>query len=162
MAEFNYSHHIINGLKSATFTSESPWKQEPKLKGSCAKGKTYERTIYRRLKAILNEDCIFYNKWIRFEDKTGTHFAQPDIFIVCPSKIFLLEVKRTQTLEAELQLKFLYKPLLEYLFPSKEVFCVQVCKNLRTRPKNEINALREARDPSIIYTYHCLGEIFNV
>lgn len=162
MSLFKYSHNIVKGLKSATFTAESPWKKEPKLKGSCAKGKTYERTIYRRLKAVLEENAIHYNRWIRYEDSTGTHYAQPDIFIVCPSRIYLLEVKRTQTFEAELQLQLLYKPLLEFLFPDKEIFCIQVCKNLRTRPKDEINALREARDPKITYTYHCIGEIFNV
>lgn len=162
MSLFKFSHNIVKGLKSAIFTAESPWKREPKLKGSCAKGKTYERTIYRRLKAVLEESAIYYNKWIRYEDSTGTHFAQPDIFIVCPRRIYLLEIKRTQTFEAELQLQLLYKPLLEHLFPDKEIFCIQVCKNLRTRPKDEINALHEARDPKITYTYHCIGEIFNV
>ena len=157
-----YNHHIISGLKNAYFTSESPFKKEPKLKGSPAKGKTYERTILRKLKSLLDEKMIHYNRWIRFEDASGWHYAQPDIFIETPHKIYLIEIKRTQCRDAELQLRFLYAPLLKKLFPEKKVLMIEVCKNLKWAPENEIDSLLEARDENIIYTYHCIGEIFNI
>lgn len=156
-------HHFVRDLRSAFFTQESPWGQKsPKLKGSCAKGKTYERTVHRKLCKVLPLDAVHYNRWIRFEDSSGRHFAQPDIFILTDKRVILLECKLTQTEEAEFQLCYLYKPLLELLFPSKEVVCVQVCKNLRYRPAHEIGRLRDAIDPSTIYTYHYLGDQINV
>lgn len=156
-------HHFIRDLKSAFFTKESPWGQKsPKLKGSCAKGKTYERTVWRKLCKVLPPEAVHYNRWIRFEDASGRHYAQPDIFILTESRIFLLECKLTQTEEAEFQLLYLYKPLLERLFPSKEVLCIQVCKNIRYRPANEITHLLGAVDPTKVYTYHYLGDQFNV
>lgn len=157
-----FSFHVVSGLKSACFTRESPWKKDPKLKGSCAKGKTFERTIYRRLCAVLNPADIHYGEWIRFEDSTGKHYAQPDIFIVGEKRIWLIEVKLSQTPNAFAQMRLLYKPLLEKLFPEKDIVIVQVCKNLRYKPKVSITRLRDALCPSVDYTYHCLGEVFNV
>lgn len=152
------SCHIIKGLRSAYLTAESPFKKEPKLKGAPAKGKTYERWVIRKLKNKLPAEMFFPSQWIRYEDASGWHYAQPDIFILLPAKILLLEIKRTQTLEAHYQLRGLYKPLLNFLYPDKKVVCVQICKNLRLRPKNEIGCLAEAANPEILYTYHCPGE----
>lgn len=154
--------HIVIGLKSVVLTAESPWKKEPKLKGACAKGKTYERTIFRRLKEIFKSDEIHYGQWFRFEDSSGWHYAQPDIYLISENKIFLLEIKRTQTDTAAYQLAGLYRPLLKFLYPDKEIIMIQVCKNLRYPPKNEISRLRDAKMPGIIYTYNCLGDVFNV
>lgn len=151
------------GLKTAKMLKSSPWgKGTPKLKGARAKGKTYERTIYRLLKRALDlEADLNYNPWIGFTDSTGTHYCQPDIYIVLPGYVLLLEVKLTQTENAEVQLLDLYAPLLEHIY-SRPVVTVQVCKNLRYKPKFEIQALREARLPGIPYTYHCIGELINV
>lgn len=154
--------HIVSGLKKVYLTAESPWKKEPRLKGACAKGKTFERTIYRRLKAVVKEKDIHYGQWIRFEDSSGWHYAQPDIYILGEKKLWLLEIKRTQTDKAAYQMSLLYRPLLRALYPEKEIIMVQVCKNLKYLPSHSISRLRDAREPSIVYTYHCLGEVFNV
>lgn len=158
-------HHRVVGLKKVVITSENPWKAEPKLKGSAAKGKTYERTIIRRLEAQI-PNLLHASEWIRYQDLTceGNHwrFAQPDAYVLCDKWIWLLEVKRTQTSLAGAQMKYLYEPLLQALYPGKAIIKIQVCKNIRTVPENEITRLREATSSDIIYTYHCSGEVFNI
>lgn len=158
-------HHRVVGLKEAILTSENPWKREPKLKGCAAKGKTYERTIIRRLEALI-PNLLHASEWIRYQDASceGTRwrFAQPDAYILCDRWIWLLEVKRTQTSLAGSQMRYLYEPLLKKLYPGLPIIKVQVCKNLRTVPENEITRLREATSPDVIYTYHCVGEVFNI
>lgn len=164
MSESSNPYHRIQGLRSCKILKNSPWAgKQPRLKGARAKGKTYERTILRQLKRHFSEpEAIHYNEWIGYTDSSGTNFCQPDIYILLPSYILLLEIKLTQTENAEVQLRDLYRPLLEALYPGRPVVMVQVCKNLRYRPRNEIQALREAKVPGLLYTYHCLGETINV
>ena len=163
MSESSSHCHQIVGLLRAKILKNNPWGGKvPKLKGSRAKGKTYERTILRELKRRFSEpDLIHYNEWIGYTDSTGTNFCQPDIYIELPTYLLLLEIKLTQTESAEIQLRDLYRPILEWIY-KKPVVMVQVCKNLRYRPKNEIQALRDATKPGVLYTYHCLGEYLNV
>ena len=156
-------HHRVIGLKMALITSENPWKREPKLKGTAAKGKTYERTIIRRLESLV-PNLLHASEWIRYQDasQSGWRHAQPDAYILCDKWIWLLEVKRTQTSLAGAQMRYLYEPLLKFLYPGLSIIKVQVCKNLRTVPENEITRLREATSPEVIYTYHCPGEVFEI
>lgn len=156
-------HHRVVGLQTAVLTTESPWKKEPKLKGCAAKGKTYERTIIRRLEALV-PNLLHAGKWIRYKDATSSswRFAQPDAYILTEKFIWLLEIKRTQTSLAGAQMRYLYEPLLKFLYPGLPIIKVQVCKNLRTEPENEISSLRQATSTEIIYTYPCIGEIFNI
>ena len=164
MSESSNHCHRIQNLRSCKILKNNPWAgKQPKLKGSRAKGKTYERTILRQLKRHFTDlDAIHYNEWIGYTDSTGSNFCQPDIYILLPSYILLLEIKLTQTENAEIQLRDLYRPLLEALSPGRPVVMVQICKNLRYQPRNEINSVSEAKVPGILYTYHCLGETFNV
>lgn len=158
----NHYHKIVN-LRNVQILKNSPWAgKQPRLKGNRAKGKTYERTILRCLKrAFLEPDRIHYNEWLGYTDASGSNFCQPDIYVVLPSYVLLLEVKLTQTEDAEIQLRDLYRPLLEALY-SRPVVMVQVCKNLRYKPINAISSLREACEPGKLYTYHCIGELVNV
>lgn len=156
-------HHRVVGLQTAVITTENPWRREPKLKGSAAKGKTYERTIIRRLEAQV-PNLLHASEWIRYKDasQSGWRFAQPDAYILCDGWLWLLEIKRTQTSLAGAQMRYLYEPLLRFLYPGKKIIKVQVCKNIRTVPENEITSLREAQSEDVIYTYHCPGEVFNI
>lgn len=158
----NHYHKVV-GLRHVKILKNNPWGgKQPRLKGNRAKGKTYERTVLRCLRRALTEsDCIHYNEWLGFTDASGTTYCQPDIYVVLPSYVLLLEVKLTQTEDAEIQLRDLYRPLLEELY-GLPVVMVQVCKNLRYQPKHAISSLREASQPGILYTYHCIGELINV
>jgi hypothetical protein len=155
--------HIVKNLELASWCSEGPFgKSTTRLKGSFAKGKTFERSVARALARKLEPEALIYNRWIRFRDAGEWHYAQVDLVVVAQTRLWLLEVKRTQTTDAWVQLGKLYKPLLEMLYPGLDIICVQVCKNLLWAPHAEISALREAVDPNVFYTYHWVGEDFRI
>ena len=154
--------HRVRGLELCSW-SDSPFaKDSSRLKGSFAKGKTFERSVARALGRLVSPESLVYNRWIHFKDATGWHYAQVDLLVLAQTKLWLLEVKRTQTQDAWLQMGQLYKPLLRVLYPDLDIICVQVCKNLIYPPKHAIQALREATDPEVFYTYHWFGENFQI
>lgn len=68
--------------------------------------------------------------WLRFTDEGGPGWAQPDFFFHGPERIILLEAKLTETPAAWEQLHFLYRPLLQRVFPGVPVVSAQVCNTL--------------------------------
>lgn len=154
----------IRGLKSARPLSEPPsrFKTSPKLKGSRAKGKTYERLVGRKLKrrienGELNADLVS-ERWFAFEDDNGFGYCQIDHYLVCPGFIVLIECKLTQTDSAEDQLKKLYEPILRQVYQCP-VITVQVCKNLRRHPANALGDIRDIIEypRAGLWTWHFIG-----
>lgn len=70
--------------------------------------------------------------WIEFQEQENPRprFCQPDGLLFDPwtGRIILLEVKYQHTPDAWWQLRKLYAPVIEYLFPHYEVACVEVVK----------------------------------
>ena len=131
-----------------------------KLKGSRAKGLTFERQIGRKVKRRV-EQTVLLNPWVSFRDENGRGWAQPDIVIEFENHIVLIECKLTQTIKAWDQLCFLYTPLLEFIY-KKPILRVQVCKRIKYKIKHEIDSLEELLtedcgfDFNISWTLQCL------
>lgn len=111
-----------------------------------------------RWNASLEEPGEFHTgEWIHFTDDNGRGCAQPDIFLVFPTLILVIECKLSQTDNAKNQLLDLYKPLLEHLF-HRPAFCIQACKNLYAWPEQKIlhpETLLNAPRPGM-HTWHYL------
>lgn len=67
--------------------------------------------------------------WISYRDRVGPGLAQPDIVLVLPEGVLVLEIKLKFTLRAIPQLDALYVPLLQYLFPSRPIWRAVLCKH---------------------------------
>ena len=91
--------------------------------------------------------------WLRFEDRNGVGYAQPDFVVITENEWLVLEAKLTQTSAAFAQLFRLYIPLLSCLHPDSEFAGIQVCRNLRTRD-GVVDDLRFARNGA---TWHWLS-----
>lgn len=135
------------GLKEARLTeAPSLYSKSPKLKGSRAKGKIYERAIARRLKRLIDEGKIpaelRTNQWFSFEDANGFGYCQTDHYLLLPGFIVLIECKLTQSDQAEDQLDKLYRPILEKIY-GVPVVCVHCFKNMRRHPANRIDEIEE-------------------
>lgn len=160
--EFGY-RKIISPLTYVRWADRpSHIPQKERLKGRRAKGMTYERGVKKHLDRILpklfSSFLTYSGAWIHFIDKTGHGYAQPDFIIELPTSVIIIEIKLTQTDNAERQTKLLYLPLVQNLIPNKPVFLLQVCKNLRYIPKDgtlikEIESILE-REPERLYTLH--------
>lgn len=105
-----------------------------------AAGIRYEKRIVRRLMDAYGDDCkVTHGPWIQYEDKTGQHFAQPDVLIEPPDvqlPIIIVEVKLSHRPFAERKLRRLYGPLVRRalgLPDNRRVVLVQVFKSCRRR-----------------------------
>lgn len=134
---FLNSCHQVQGLINAHWVTDEgkkPWAGKTSLKGSKAAGKRLEKEIALAIAVKgLPEglDRQIYNPWIEFWDSTGHHFAQPDFVLIGPKTIVVLEVKLSQSPFAFDQLVYLYKPLLEKMYPGREILLLQICKVMK-------------------------------
>lgn len=84
------------------------------------------RELPRRLGLPLT-----YHQWIEFiEEGEPKHFAEPEGWIELQNEIVLIECKLTGMPGGHEQMLELYKPLLEYLFPTKRIRCLMICRHV--------------------------------
>ena len=125
--------NIIRGLRWAKALDRQPnFLSSPKIRGIQRAGLIYENRIANYLQAIYGKDVI-HGQWYAFEDRRGLGWCQPDI-IVLPNRnrkyILVIECKLKATKKAWVQLNYLYRPIMERLYPQVEIRLVQVGKNL--------------------------------
>ena len=125
--------NIIRGLRWAKALDRQPnFLSSPKIKGIQRAGLIYENRIANYLQAIYGKDVI-HGQWYAFEDRRGLGWCQPDI-IILPNRnrkyILVIECKLKATKKAWVQLNYLYRPIMERLYPQVEIRLVQVVKNL--------------------------------
>ena len=125
--------NIIRGLRWAKALDRQPnFLSSPKIRGIRRAGLIYENRIANYLKAIYGKD-VLHGQWYAFEDRRGLGWCQPDI-ILLPNRdrkyILVIECTLTATKKAWVQLNYLYRPILERIYPQVEIRMVQVVKNL--------------------------------
>ena len=125
--------NIIRGLRWAKALDERPgFISSPRIWGILWAGLIYENRIANYMKALYG-DKVLHGQWYHFEDKRGLGWCQPDIIILPDGDrkfILVIECKLKATRKAWVQLNYLYRPILERLYPQVEVRLVQVVKNL--------------------------------
>ena len=115
--------------------------QSKKLaKRQARKGLLYEKAVARELRRRLDsfgpEGELFVGQWFSFKDKHGQQLAQPDAYILLPTRVILFEAKITQCELADWQITCLYGPLLQHYY-ARPILGVQVCHNLAYNPPLE-------------------------
>ena len=133
--------NIIRGLRWAKALDERPgFISSPRIKGIQRAGLIYENRIANYMKALYG-DKVLHGQWYHFEDKRGLGWCQPDI-IILPNRsrkfILVIECKLKATRKAWVQLNYLYRPILERLYPQVEIRLVQVVKNLNKNLKLDL------------------------
>jgi hypothetical protein len=104
-----------------------------KSRGVKRAGQLYENRIANYMKAVYGEDRVLHGQWYQFEDGRGNGWCQTDIIIKpdADSKVLvILECKLKAVAKAESQLKNLYLPIIQRLYPDYDIRLIQVCKNL--------------------------------
>jgi hypothetical protein len=126
-----------------------------RLKGSRAKGITYEHKVQRHLRDLAQELGVEFHaqQWLQFSDADGLGFAQPDAFVVFEDEVLLFEAKLTQSDQAQGQCLELYVPLLENIYSRPCVAC-QVFKNIRYTVPEMIEYAFELRGKKGYWQWH--------
>lgn len=88
----------------------------------------------RRVEKALQEEFFIETEsspWFRYRNSVGDqHWAQPDILVLLPEAIVVVEVKLTHTMAAWTQLRTLYMPLIEeWDGGRRRVLGVEVCRH---------------------------------
>src|SRR3954470_9248395 len=114
MSQSSKTVRRITGLLQVELSS-SPWPKTSH-KGSKAKGLSFERKVGKELirqmaTGELKSGKLHSGTWLKYLDRNGPGFAQPDHFILYSDLILLLECKLKQNTQAEDQLQILYRPL---------------------------------------------------
>ena len=125
----------------------APWPVS-RSRGAKAAGRAYERNVAHALRQELGPP-VRHGLWLEYEDDDGVRYAQPDILIVEPKLVLVLESKRTSKEEAFFKLKHLYVPLASKFF-QRPAYGIQVCQNLvgkqyRDTDWHVFGALEEAK-----------------
>ena len=133
--------NIIRGLRWAKALDERPgFISSPRIKGIQRAGLIYENRIANYMKDLYG-DKVLHGQWYHFEDKRGLGWCQPDI-IILPNRsrkfLLVIECKLKATKKAWVQLNYLYRPILERLYPQVEIRLVQVVKNLNKNLKLDL------------------------
>lgn len=98
--------------------------------------------------------------WFSYLDANGLGYAEADHIIFLRDRAVILECKLSQTENAALQIKQLYRPLLRKILGEGVLIQgVQVCKNLYRECPGLVGSLQEvlASNSEDIFTWHHLG-----
>src|SRR5882672_12114884 len=101
-------------------------------------GLRYEKKAHEYLKGLVSSEIIrelklILSPWImfttNFDPKGRIRFCQPDAIVLSKDerRIILFEIKYQHTNEAFKQLRLLYEPVLKFMYPLAEIFCVEIC-----------------------------------
>lgn len=85
---------------------------------------------------------VLCQTWVRYFDEHGEGLACPDIII--PELRLLIECKRTYTPAADAQLLYVYKPLVDRLWPA-DWRCVAASRFWAGEPKKLIDSPFQAQ-----------------
>lgn len=104
--------------------------QRKGLRGSAARGRTYERKVLKELERRFPSRSLLAHRWLGYQLEGRQRFAQPDAVVLGEDWLLLAEAKLSHTLQAFDQLAR-YAALLEVLYPGRRIVQLEVCKNLR-------------------------------
>lgn len=75
----------------------------------------YEKRVQKHLRT-LDLGKVHCNEWIEFWDANGPGSAEPDMFLLFPSRVVLFDAKLSAKAGYWPQLEGLYAPLLEHIY----------------------------------------------
>lgn len=100
------------------------------------------------LRQEFRNDTLLAGPWIEYDDGGGSHYAQPD-FIVRGGRNFLIEVKLSKCLDADIQLTQQYLPLCRLLWPGESFRLVAICHNWVGGTDDLIESFEEAKEDQV-------------
>lgn len=121
-------------VTSVRFADSPPFGNGPrKMTAAQKNGKRYERKVLSALASLWagNKACKFLSApWVEYHDnRNEPRFCQPDAILIEEWKVFIFEVKLSHTISAFWQLKHLYRPVIQAMFPTRAIALCEVTKS---------------------------------
>lgn len=89
-------------------------------------GKKFEERVLRHLHALY--PGIENSRWLQFDDGERTRFCQPDAYNISDACLTIFEIKLSHTPVAELQMRQLYAPVLQHIFPTRILRLIEIVR----------------------------------
>jgi len=121
----------IRGLQQALLIEPPSFLSNSYRSPAMLQGIRFEKKIKKYIDTCYQDAEILKGQWFQFEDIRGRGFAQPDIILLSPESLIIVEVKLTWRPEVERKLRRLYGPLCSEIWPDLPQKHAQVCKGLR-------------------------------
>lgn len=118
---------VLPPVKWAVCKSGS-WVPLPGITAAQKAGLRYEAKVHRYMEEHFGE-AYRASPLIRFQDDNGVRQCIPDGLLQVRGRVVIFEVKHQHMPEAWWQLKRLYQPVVEALFPAVPVHVVEVCRS---------------------------------
>ena len=96
-------------------------------------GRAYEGRVATYLDAIF--EGVIRQPWYEYRDYDGLFLCSPDLLIIPEDDdtcLLLAEVKLTTTEDAEAELRGLYLPVIQHIYPDADIRLLQISMNLST------------------------------
>jgi len=108
---------------------QGPFPEVKRRKGSRAAGQRLERNVVAELQ-YLGIGAVLSGQWIEYHDANGRGWAQPDAIVLANDGVsgIVFECKLKRTLDADIQLRDVYLPLVAHIWPQRKWRCVAVCQ----------------------------------
>ena len=118
----------VNSLVKAELMPEGPpFPTNLRAKGAAARGLAFQRQVARTIQDKLqNSGTVHEGPWIRYYDRDGSFWCQPDLVVATANRAIIIEAKLSlRRLSTALkQLNGLYRPCVEFIFGLPVVQCV--------------------------------------
>lgn len=83
----------------------------------------------KKFSSSYSELTFLAAPWIEYELGGEKKFCQPDFILLSPSSVHVIEAKLTRCADGFAQLHRLYKPLVQIIWPEREIFLCQAFSN---------------------------------
>lgn len=148
------AHRAICGLQYAALCLRPAHIPKSRPRGAKAAGLRYEKALAA---AIPRAE---HGQWVEFRDLNGPGHCQMDLLIVGAKRVVIIECKLSNVDEGRTQLRDLYFPVAEMIWPDKPPLGIVAARHL-TREHNEAlvevtlkDAILRAERDKIIPTLH--------
>ena len=92
-------------------------------------GLAYQRKVCTELRRLLGGAALSVGPWIEYRAEAGLCYCQPDAIAVVQDRVYVFEMKLSTTTDAWWQLRHLYGPVVQYLYPSSRMILVNIVKS---------------------------------
>jgi hypothetical protein len=119
--------HPAQSIQHAEFTSP-PALRRHRYTGRRLQGIKYERKVHEYLERLYG-GLYVPSPWLRFFSEGKWRWCQPDALLFMPSegRIIIVECKYQHTSDAWWQVRHLYGPVLQHIFPPA-LWSFEVCE----------------------------------
>jgi len=122
------SYRSIVGLQYAAMCLRPAHIPRSRPKGAKAAGLRYEKALSA---AIPRAE---HGQWFEFQDMNGPGHCQMDLIIVGSKRVVLIECKLTEVEQGQNQLRDLYFPIAEMVWPDKKPLGIVAARHLSKTP----------------------------